>query len=368
MAANNNAGDYTERDVNASGQTLRDPAGSAAERAHALVVLSSWRAAHGHPLNVLSLILAARLRELGIDGLLASRLKRVPTMLDKLRRIPRLSLWELQDIGGLRVVLETPAQVDQFVNELIRLPLGGFDRRGDVRDHVASPPSSGYRSKHLVFSYLTDPADDIRLHGLTVELQVRTRLQHAWATANEVVGTFIRQPLKSSKGNPAWLRFFNLAGAVIARDEGLPLGQYVPTDPGSLDAEFAALKTTLNVYRRVKGYAVADLIADRETSTGPVAHYVLTADLKQSSVLVHMFGEAEFSSANAMYEIEEFEHIGDPDFDVVLVSVDSLNDLRATYQNYFADTQTFLNAVFAPMERMAINADIEKNLPHNRAP
>jgi hypothetical protein len=48
--------------------------------------------------------------------------------------------------------------------------------------------------------------------------------------------------------------------------------------------------------------------------------------------------------------------------------VDSLNDLRATYQNYFADTQTFLNAVFAPMERMAINADIEKNLPHNRAP
>ena len=44
-----------------------------------------------------------------------------------------------------------------------------------------------------------------------VELQLRTRLQHAWATANEIVGTFRREELKSGEGGPDWLRYFVLA-------------------------------------------------------------------------------------------------------------------------------------------------------------
>lgn len=357
------SGDFSEREVNAAALALRDTERHAADRASAMVVLSSWRAAHRGPASVLSLILTARLRDLGLNGLVASRLKRIPTMLDKVRRIPRLQLWDFQDIGGLRVVLDTPAQVETFVNELVRLPVGGFDRRGAIRDHVASPPPSGYRSQHLVFSYWPEPDEDIRLHGLKVELQIRTRLQHAWATANEVVGTFTRQALKSGEGDPHWLRFFNLAGATIARKEGLPLGKHVPDDSDSLDAEFAALKSKLNVYRRVKGYAVAALFSEYDTSTGPVAYYVLTADLKKSDVLVQMFGESAFAEANERYRAEELEHLGDPDFDVVLVSVDSLNDLRDTYQNYFANTETFLDTVYSSAERMTIIMDMAKNVP-----
>ncbi len=39
-------------------------------------------------------------------------------------------------------------------------------------------------------------------------MQIRTAVQHSWATAVEVVGAFTAQSLKSSQGNEKWLDFF----------------------------------------------------------------------------------------------------------------------------------------------------------------
>ncbi len=45
---------------------------------------------------------------------------------------------------------------------------------------------------------------------LLIELQLRTRLQHEWATAVETMGTFLQSSLKSSQGPEEWLDFFSL--------------------------------------------------------------------------------------------------------------------------------------------------------------
>jgi len=55
---------------------------------------------------------------------------------------------------------------------------------------------------------------------MCIEIQIRTLLQHAWATAVETVGTFINMPLKSSLGDEGWLRFFALMGSAMAIAEG----------------------------------------------------------------------------------------------------------------------------------------------------
>jgi hypothetical protein len=40
------------------------------------------------------------------------------------------------------------------------------------------------------------------------EIQLRSRLQHAWATTVETVDTFTRQAIKTGGGKAEWRRFF----------------------------------------------------------------------------------------------------------------------------------------------------------------
>ena len=56
-------------------------------------------------------------------------------------------------------------------------------------DYVENPKDSGYRSIHYVYKY-SSKAD--KYNGLKIELQIRTKLQHNWATAVETAGAMTR--------------------------------------------------------------------------------------------------------------------------------------------------------------------------------
>jgi len=57
---------------------------------------------------------------------------------------------------------------------------------------------------------------------LFVELQLRIKLQHAWATAVETMGTFLGQGLKARQGESHGLRFFDLVSFAFAHIEKAP--------------------------------------------------------------------------------------------------------------------------------------------------
>lgn len=78
----------------------------------------------------------------------------------------------------------------------------------------------GYRRIHLIYRYHNDKVP--HYNGLQLELQLRTRLQHAWATAVETMGTFLGLALKSGQGEDQWRSFFEVAGAGIALLENSP--------------------------------------------------------------------------------------------------------------------------------------------------
>lgn len=84
-------------------------------------------------------------------------------------------------------------------------------------------------------------------NGLKIEMQLRTKLQHAWATAVETVGTFIRQALKSSQGEEEWLRFFAFMGTVIALREKQSLVPGTPQDRSKLVSELRKYASQLEV-------------------------------------------------------------------------------------------------------------------------
>jgi putative GTP pyrophosphokinase len=66
-------------------------------------------------------------------------------------------------------------------------------------DYIAAPKETGYRSVHLIFKYRSQSSKHRAWNGLRVEIQLRSRLQHAWATAVETVDTFTRQTLRRAE-------------------------------------------------------------------------------------------------------------------------------------------------------------------------
>ncbi|BBX66946.1 RelA/SpoT domain-containing protein [Mycolicibacterium psychrotolerans] len=147
------------------------------------------------------------------NAIVAERRKRLPTILDKLKRHPTMSVTTMQDLGGCRVVLKNVPEVEQLANVLRDLPRSK-NRVTKVYDYLRDDPGprpSGYRGVHLVYEY---GPSKVEYRGLRIELQIRTELQHAWATAVETMDLFSGSRLKYGKGEPEVLRYFVLVGCV----------------------------------------------------------------------------------------------------------------------------------------------------------
>jgi putative GTP pyrophosphokinase len=142
------------------------------------------------------------------DPRVSQRLKRRPTIIDKLAREPSMQLTTMQDIGGCRAVL---ADIDE-IKRVQRRWTQTSHRVTRVYDYLATPKPSGYRGVHVIVTY----------DGFQIEVQLRTRLQHAWGTAIERVGPEIGADLKSGDGPDEVLRLFRDFGDLLAETEGLP--------------------------------------------------------------------------------------------------------------------------------------------------
>jgi len=207
---------YSRKRVDQAGVVYIDPASSQQDRELALAVITNWRSSHSFPLNTLQVGLRRRAAEHDPDPTVAQRIKRLPSIRHKLERFHGMQLSRVQDIGGCRAVLSSVESVDAVVGAHKRSRMKHTLAR--ETDYIRKPQDSGYRGVHLIYRYHSDKTT--AHNGLKIEVQLRSRLQHAWATAVETVGTFTQQALKSRQGEEAWLRFFALMSSAIALREG----------------------------------------------------------------------------------------------------------------------------------------------------
>ena len=204
-------------------------------------------------------------------------------------------------------------------------------RLANEKDYVKEPKPSGYRGVHLVYRYHSDRSEVY--NGLLVELQLRTRLQHAWATAVETVGTFVGQALKSSEGGDEWLRFFELIGSVFALEEATPTGPNTPEDHRVLVREARRAAEVLRARPRLELFGQALRVMQDPSMTGRYFLLVLEPDLE--SLTVRSYTGRERGAGLADYFVEEKRLAGTPG-DTVFVASDSLDSLRRAFPNYFA--------------------------------
>lgn len=324
--------------VDEAGKTYVSAAATPEEREMALAVINNWRASHSYPLNALQMNLRKNAAKRDPDATVAQRIKRLPSIKHKLERFSRLPLSEVQDIGGCRAVLSSVKEVDELVAHYAKSRARHHLVRHDP--YIREPKRSGYRGVHLVYAY--EGMKD--WNGLKVEIQVRSRLQHAWATAVEIVGTFTRQALKSSQGADDWLRFFELMSSAMALREGTPLVPNTPHDPKALTKQLRSYTKKLKVISLLKWYgATLDLVEKTMPGVKGGHIFLLELDLGENQLQVWDFDNA--LQANQEYAAMERAIIGDSNRDAVLVTVESIAALKQAYPNYFLDTTAFLESV-----------------------
>lgn len=319
---------HSRKKVDWAGEVLVSGSSKTSELQESLDVVSNWRSSHSRPLYTFRFGLRRYAQEIDPNVLVAQRIKRLTSIEYKLRLRPNMKLSQMQDIGGCRAVV---GSVDDVQKVLARYRASDIKHKLiTVDDYIENPKPSGYRSLHLVYKYFSDRK--ATHNGLRIELQIRSQLQHAWATAVETVGTFIRQALKSSQGEEEWLRFFALMGGALAQREGSAQVPEVPSSPAELKTELRELAANLDVTARLQAFGSA--LNSVQSLDEDADYYLLELDPSAMSIRVQGYLQRELPQATARYlEIEEA--IRDTNSDAVLVSVDSWLHLDALTQTTF---------------------------------
>lgn len=136
-------------------------------------IANSWRASHFLPMNSIRRELAGHVGRLSLGGVTASRLKRMVSIRQKLRRF-NIKISHMQDIGGCRVVLPTISDLEILSESFLDKTRHYLINR---KDYILEPKADGYRCRHLVVEF--NGGSRYPQHsGRRIEIQLRTRLQH----------------------------------------------------------------------------------------------------------------------------------------------------------------------------------------------
>lgn len=250
-----------------------------------------------------------------------------------------MSLARMQDIAGCRSVVNNMKELNRIIN-FLEVKTEMHHDLVKKTDYISSPKESGYRSVHLIFKYQSKDDKNAMYNGLQIEVQIRTRIMHSWATAVETAGLFLGTALKSSIGPDEWKQFFKLAGSAFASLEKNPLDNNL----GDIDCIIEMMKKKekeLGALQKLRLFNQAFKYIEEKKSQN-AKYYLLVLNKSNQKLALYTYSRKQYDIATKEYEKFEIQEKESQDLDVVLVSVDSFSLLKQAYPNYFADTSSFI--------------------------
>lgn len=325
---------YSKGVIDKAGKVLSGEIVQDLTKNQAIEILENFRAIHVHPLNVFRMSLQRKSKIISGDILVSQRLKRAPSIINKLKIQKNMSLSQMQDIGGLRAVLNSLPEV-YALKDLIRSGEKQLAFKSTLLkeiDYIKEPKDSGYRSIHLVYKYEKNVETE---NQCRIEIQIRTKIHHAWATAVEVIGTYLRQPLKQSFGDKELLDLFkDISKSFILLEEN-------KTDE-DLFKKVSQKISELKLRDKLNGFSLATKLSIEDNDKERGKYFLISLNFKNRLLSVKRFTESKLDQANSEYSELEKRYLNDINTEVVLVLVDDIVNLKKLYPNYFLDTQEFV--------------------------
>ncbi|MBU0757800.1 MAG: RelA/SpoT domain-containing protein [Nanoarchaeota archaeon] len=336
---------FSKTKTNYAGVILCNNNNSEEDKNNALAILSNWRAAHSYPMHIFKKRLKRVSEKMDKNALSAQRLKRVPSIIKKLHRKygsnkATMKLTQMQDIAGCRVVMSN-VQLAKTLYQDHYIKGDLKHKKVNEKDYISNPKEDGYRSIHLIYRYYSDKGKDI-YNDLLIEVQIRSKLQHIWATAVETVGFFTGQAIKSNEGEKEWNIFFKLMSSAFAKLENCPTISNTPDNEKELYLLIKKKEKELNVITKMEKWTKSIKLFDDLRNKKNSHFFLLELDTIQEKLIISAYSKRQEEKAIRDYANAEKRIYGRKEYDVVLVGADTISDLKKAYPNYFLDTKEFL--------------------------
>ena len=309
-----------------------------------VALVDQWRSNHLPVTDELMKSLSKIFDANGITYLFSStRIKRMISILNKLDRKEGMKLGGLNDIGGVRFVFNDIITLYGAKEILLRDVPENFELLSDgvQYDYVSRPSPIGYRSIHFVYKYRSD---DLRYNGLRVELQIRTKLQHTWATTVEAAELISNSALKSGSGKTGWQDFLLMASALFSIKENCPVVEkFAGKEPSAIYKGIKLLNEKSNYTETLKVWSLSAKIIEQTRSKKDF--YLLIVDYDEKKIQCIGYPSSRRDDAMDKYRELESIRLEDSPQTAVLVSALSLAQLREAYPAYFINTLAFVNEI-----------------------
>ncbi|MFD0705405.1 RelA/SpoT domain-containing protein [Alloscardovia venturai] len=310
-----------------------------------------WRGKHLAPLfEVFRMVNEA---VASIEGIVVTmRLKRMKSILSKLLREDKeYDISTMEDIGGCRVICEDI----ESMRRCFDCVKSAFGKEIKVRDYVTKPKGSGYRCVHIIVKHQWE---DRNYH---FEIQIRTRLQHIWATGIENIGVLYGEDFKSPGSNANREHYIDpimmCLSSIFALEERSAVIDGYTTDYRELcqrlnkslenaqahgfdlikDLQAGAEGFTLLPSNFGKDPYILLLCVDSQNQVGKFI------DFGQDSLeqALDKYGQIEVAYTGTKYEGTNHSEQGSWD-NAVLVAASDFSDISKIYPNYTISTQELL--------------------------
>ena len=294
-------------------------------------VFDAYRKAHLQPLSETTIEIQQLLADYGDSYYIAQRLKRKPQIVRKLNRLS-VRLTQLQDIGGCRIIVQKNSDVDKIYAYLQNKAANtaGFSiiRATDYREKGRD--DTGYRSLHLI----------LERDGYSLELQIRSRIQHYWAESIERTSVIYGHHLKEKEGAPEVIGYFKHLSDVFCEIEAgrePSVAQKLRID--SLRGECEQIISSSEKHKVFDSYVNEDVIktlTEKEArNPNGLNNWILIFDWNQGAFVSWDIVDKNPDEAVATYVHYEHMYPSDQGYEVVLIGSSEVATVRQTHSHYF---------------------------------
>ena len=313
----------------------------------------NFREAH----NIIIKLFTIELKKVNFSKqhLTASRNKRIETIISKLCRPEKPKLDRIHDIAGTRIIFENIKSLEDYIDILENTELVNFKEKinedKNRYNYIKNPKSDGYRSIHKVFYYSSNipystlNEKSFNLENKKIELQLRTRLQHIWATTVEIYDIINKSNIKTGTHNKLETKeglFFKNCSLVF---EGIESND-VEKIKININKIFRD-KDLVEIYNRLKGIKNIKNIQLPKT-LGSDEVFILITDLNKGKTTFFTTEPIEKNDKqdtfliNASYRrLEEKNTKGE--YILLLLTLGDIKKLKNVYPNYFLNTNKFIS-------------------------
>lgn len=313
----------------------------------------NFREAH----NIIIKLFTIELKKVNFSKqhLTASRNKRIETIISKLCRPEKPKLDRIHDIAGTRIIFENIKSLEDYIDILENTELVNFKEKinedKNRYNYIKNPKSDGYRSIHKVFYYSSNipystlNEKSFNLENKKIELQLRTRLQHIWATTVEIYDIINKSNIKTGTHNKLETKeglFFKNCSLVF---EGIESND-VEKIKININKIFRD-KDLVEIYNRLKGIKNIKNIQLPKT-LGSDEVFILITDLNKGKTTFFTTDPIEKNDKqdtfliNASYRrLEEKNTKGE--YILLLLTLGDIKKLKSVYPNYFLNTNKFIS-------------------------